>query len=214
MNTDQKEIGRKLSPAEEKRLAHYNELRSVMEADGYTCRELTVGIVKANIFALLLAVPVFAIAFALFILVNRDGNNTGISAGSGIVYLLLLIILVFVHEGLHGITWGIFAPHHMKDIEFGFMKEYLTPYCTCTAPLKKGPYILGAFMPCLVLGIIPCIIAIMTGNISLLILGVIGILTAGGDLMIILMILRYRSKSQDIVWMDHPTQAGCAVFER
>ena len=42
------------------------------------------------------------------------------------------------------------------------------------------------------------------------------ILSAGGDIMIVMKVLAYKSQSssEEILIYDHPTQAGSVVFER
>ena len=37
---------------------------------------------------------------------------------------------------------------------------------------------------------------------------------AAGDLMIFRKIAKYNSKEKDVVYMDHPTDAGGVIFER
>ena len=54
-NQDKKEIERKLSKDEEKRLEEFEKLSIEMEEKGYQMRPLTVSIVKANLFAIALA---------------------------------------------------------------------------------------------------------------------------------------------------------------
>ena len=38
--------------------------------------------------------------------------------------------------------------------------------------------------------------------------------SAAGDILIIWNILRYKSNAKDIVYIDHPTQAGGVIFEK
>ena len=40
------------------------------------------------------------------------------------------------------------------------------------------------------------------------------ILGAAGDILIVIELLRYRSNAAEKLIYDHPTQAGCVVFER
>ena len=58
-----------------------------------------------------------------------------------VLIFLFCLLLIFVHELIHGITWAVFAKKGRKAISFGFIPQYLTPYCTCNEPLKKGEYI-------------------------------------------------------------------------
>ena len=53
MVKDEKEKKRVLTEAEKRRLANYEKLSEEYEARGFRRTELTVGIVKANVFAIL-----------------------------------------------------------------------------------------------------------------------------------------------------------------
>ena len=206
---------RHLSKSELRRLERFNIKKDELLSRGYTCSDLTTSVAKANIFALLLAVPLLAVFLLLFVLYNSeiDYSSDGFFFDV-IIYLFALIILIPVHELIHGITWGILSENGFKDIEFGFIKEYLTPYCTCTSPLKKSVYLMGGLMPLLILGIIPSIICILLNSIFLLGVGLIMICAAGGDILLALMILLFRTEADDVLFYDHPTAIGCVVFER
>ena len=209
-----KEKSRKLSPAEERRFKKFEAISADMEAKGYRKVELTIGIVWANIVVIFLAIPIVVIVMWLFAV-----NNPGVvpvirKSWEFLIFVISILVLIVVHELIHGFTWSFFAENGMKDIELGFMKQYLTPYATCCTPLKKTGYILGAAMPLITLGIIPLIMAIAAGSVLLLNIALIMTLVAGGDVMIIFKLLTYRSKAKEKLIYDHPTQAGCCVFEK
>ncbi len=208
------EKDRKLTAAEEKRMSAYNALSDKLAAEGYRSKELTVGLVKANLFAILLALPVIGICVYLFYRNNQGKVFPRFSLKENIIFILVFLLSIVIHELIHGGTWGIFADNHLKDIDFGFIKEYLTPYCTCKSLLRKIPYLLGTAMPLIILGIIPTVIAILFGSSFLLWYGILMILSAGGDILIILQLLLYKSNFPEKLYLDHPTQAGLVVFER
>ena len=212
-NRDEKEKTRALTPAEQKRLAKFEALSRDMIERGYARVELTVGIVMANVFAIVLLIPLAAIGIYLFVRV-QGGLDWVFTPLSFALFVLSFLALIVVHELLHGLGWAPFAAHGFKDIEFGFMKQYLTPYCTCLVPLTKGQYIFGALLPCVALGVIPMIVAILAGSFPLLFLGIVMTDSAAGDMLIVWKILRYRSEKNEIVYMDHPTQAGGVIFEK
>ena len=213
-NQDEREKSRKLTEAEERRLQAFEARSESMLARGYRRAELTVGIVKANVFAVVLLIPLLIVGFGLFWLKNRGIRAVSFTPLGPVLFLALFVALTVVHELIHGLSWAIFAEHHWKDIEFGFMKQYLTPYCTCCVPLSKGQYIFGALMPLIVLGILPMLAGILMGSFSVLLMGIIMADAAAGDILIVWKILRYRSGAGDIVYMDHPTQAGGVIFEK
>ena len=213
-NGDEREKARELTPAEQRRQQAFEALSESMIAQGYRRVELTVSIVKANVFAIVLLIPLLVVGLGLFFLKNRQGGVGFEKPATMLLFLLVFAALIVVHELIHGLSWAIFAEHHWKDIEFGFMKQYLTPYCACGVPLSKGQYIFGALTPLILLGILPMIAGIAIGSLPLLFLGVIAADAAAGDILIVWKILRYRSASEDVVYIDHPTQAGGVIFEK
>ena len=214
MVDDKNERNRKLTAAEQRRFTAYEAISEELAGKGYHRTELTVGIVKANVFAILLGIPVVIIGFGLFFLINLGKNFTWLSGHQMIIFVIAFFLLIVVHELIHGVTWSMFTEHHFGDVEFGFMKEYLTPYCTCKCPLSKGKYIIGALMPLIILGIIPMAVGIAAGSMLLLLIGIIMVLSAGGDIMIVMNIMKYKSRSEDVLYLDHPTQAGGVIFEK
>ena len=206
------EENRTLTAAEQRRLSRFEALKAKLASQGWRAAELTISIVKANVFAVGLAIPLMGLGFWLFFV--RNGGMGSMPDHFALLFLVVFIALIFVHEGLHGVTWALFSENGFKDIEFGFMKELLTPYCTCAAPLKKGQYILGALMPLIVLGVIPTVLGILCGSLFWTIIGLVMVLSAGGDILIVLKLLLWKSAAAEQRFLDHPTQAGLVVFER
>lgn len=182
-----------------------------MEQQGYARHDLIIGMGKANLFAIVFLIPLCVVGFGLYYLVN---HKLGFSDFNFLVFIISFIVLIVVHELIHGLSWSFFTPHHFKDIEFGIMRPSMTPYCACTAPLKKAPYVFGSVMPLLILGVLPMIIGIVIGNSNLMYIGIVMSDAAAGDIMIIWRLLNYKSNAGEIVYMDHPTEAGGLVFER
>ena len=208
----EKEKQRKLTEREAARLANFEQEAAKLEAQGYQKKEMAMSVVKANVMAFVLSIPFIVVALVLFFLLNKE--FTGITAGKSLIYFVLYLVLVIVHELIHGMTWSFFTPEGWKDIEFGVIVQYLTPYCTCKAPLAKTPYIIGTLMPLIVLGILPTIYAIFSGSLFILLVGIVMIVSAGGDMAIVLEMLKYKTTSQDVKVFDHPTQVGFYLFEK
>ena len=204
---------RKLSKAEEKRKKLYEEKKKELIAQGYEEKDLTISVLKANVMAFVLGLPIIILLLILFIYKNQSGIYT-FSIYGPVVFLVIFAVLVVVHELIHGLFWAIYAKDHLKSIEFGFMVSSFTPYCCCKDMLTKYQYIVGGIMPTVILGIIPAIIAIFTGSVFWFIMGELMILAGGGDLTILLKLLRYKSNKKEILYMDHPYECGLIVFEK
>lgn len=204
---------RALTKAEQTRKERFETVRAQLEAQGYQMHDMTIGLIFANLMALVLGLPLIGLLWLGFILKN-SAASASFGLGSALFILAVFLVLIVVHELIHGATWAVFAPGRWNAVSFGFIAKYLTPYCCCNAPLKKGPYILGALMPTLLLGILPCTAAIFTGSLPLFTIGALMILGGGGDLTIILKLLCFRTSTQDVLYLDHPYQAGLAAFTR
>lgn len=202
---------RVLSEAEQMRSVRFEKTAANMRRQGYTRRNLTVDMATANRFAVLLFIPLAIIGYGMYFAVN---HTLGFSRYRFFVFALLLVVCTVLHELIHGVTWSIFTPHGFRDIEFGFMRTAFAPYCTCTVPLKREHHLLGTVMPLIILGIIPMIVGTIIDDPNILLLGVAMSDSAAGDILIIQRILSYKSNAREAVYMDHPTDAGCVVFER
>ncbi len=217
MNRDRDEQNRPLTPAEQRRMKHFQEISAQMEEQGFQKTELTISLVRASIVILIAAVPVVAAAFFLFGNVHPNAlrhASTTISFGKLASIVIGLILLTVVHELIHGLFWGLFSKHHFRDIEFGVIWKYGAAYCTCKEPLTRRQYILGGIMPLILLGIMPLVYGIAAGAVPGLLIGLVMTLAAGGDVMIILSLLRFRTDAEEVVIYDHPTQGGSVVFTR
>ena len=202
---------RKLSKAELKRQAEFEEVKEQLLSEGYEMKEHTLGIIYANVMALVIALPLMLPFIAAYIItkggyIMEDGDLG--------LFLIFSLIFVILHEAVHGVTWGCFAKNHFKSISFGFMTEMLTPYCNCSEPLKKWQYMLGSLMPLFVVGFVPSVIAVFVGKLWLFLCALVMIMGAGGDIIVTHRMVRYKPEKQEVVYYDHPTKCGFITFER
>ena len=206
---------RKLTPAEQKRKEEFALVCEEMERQGYRKTDLTIGVVKANLLALIVMLPFVALSGAVVLSrVSFLSMAESMSPLDFLLFLLVMLLLTAVHEGIHGFTWGLFAESHWSAIRFGVIWNALTPYCTCAQPMKRGQYILGAAMPTLVLGIGLTAAAALTGIFWVFILALAMIFGGGGDFAIILKMLLHRQRGKEAVYYDHPYECGVVVFEK
>ena len=214
MKRKKSEAPRLLTEREQKRTARVEALLAELERQGYHRKDLVVDIRKAYVGAILWVVPFAVLFIGLYNLLGcrpyaeLDGL-LGLTA-----FILLSFALIFVHEALHGVTFAAFAPHRFRNIEFGVIWKYMTPYCTCLEPLHRFGYFLALLMPFLVLGLLPCVISLFTGSIVCMIIGLLMISGAGGDLTILAKLLSFPTKGKEVLYVDHPTECGSIVMVR
>ncbi len=206
---------RKLTHAEQKRKEQFALVCEEMERQGYRKTDLTIGVVKANLLALIVMLP-FAVLSGAVVLSRVSFLSMAelMSPFDFLLFLLVMLLLTAVHEGIHALTWAMFGKDYWKSIRFGVIWKALTPYCTCAQPMKRWQYILGGAMPTLVLGIGLTVAAALTGIFWVFILAIAMIFSGGGDFTIILKILLHRQRGKEAVYYDHPYECGVIVFEK
>ena len=208
-----KEENRSLGEREKARASSFQKMSEDLRKQGYRQYSLSVGTDRANRFALTMARPVFGLFLVIYMIVNpgslgfRSLSDTLLFAGG-------LILLLILREFIRGLVWSLFAGNGLKDMEFGYLRDTLTPYCTCHVPLKKNGYILGMLMPLIVTGIIPAVTGIVIGSFPLLLIGTVMIIWSAGDILLVFTLLKHKSGSADQLVCDLPLQAGCMLFER
>ena len=204
---------RKLTEKELKRKNNFEKFNSEMQQKGYKMKNIIINTQQAKPLCLLIMLPFMALVFWIYYNVNGF-NLDCLSWGFLVVLLMLVLCLSILHELIHGITWSIFAKNHFHSIDFGFIWSSFSPYCTCSEPLKKWQYLLGTAMPTLVLGGGAAVVSVMTNQLLLFILAEYMILSGGGDFLIILKSMLYRTDKQESVYCDHPYECGFVVFEK
>ncbi len=171
-------------------------------------RDLSVSLQRANSTALYIGIPVVVFQFTLFSELH-NGQNTQ-TTGSSIIFLVIVLAGIVVHELIHGLTWMIFGSKPFSTIKFGIQWKALTPYAHLSEPIEVNAYRLGAIMPGVILGIIPYLLSLILGNGNLLWFSMIHLTAAGGDWLVVWLL---RKVKKGTLMEDHPTQAGCYVYE-
>ena len=141
--------------------------------------------VKANIFAFVImaiAAIVFLVPFFWIWKDKKPMSELLGGFGDWSITLILAIVGIVVHELIHGLTWACYAKSGWKSISFGVWWKMLTPYCHCNEPMRIPCYMISAMMPCIVLGVIPAIVALFIGSLPMLAWGIFFIAAAAGDI--------------------------------
>ncbi|MBO4687514.1 MAG: DUF3267 domain-containing protein [Clostridiales bacterium] len=211
----------KLTEAEIRRAENFKVKEAALLEKGYKRKDLTISIAQANFVGVLLTLPfIAAIAAGYYFYNGGFGIRTLLNENIKLYFIYIAIIMVsfvplaVIHEWIHGTCWRFGAENGKKDIEYGFIKEKLTPYCTCLSPLTKPMYIFGSLMPMTILGIVLGVVSIFVGNIALLAISVVQTMGGAGDILVTSILLRYKTKGKDFILMDHPTAVGLVAFEK
>ena len=213
--------GHKLTEAEKKRQEAFDIKEKELVSQGYVRNDVTISLLKANIFGVLLTLPFVALFTVPYYFWNGGFGIMKILHESSVKYFIGLAIifismipLAVIHELIHGTCWSLGAVNGRKDMEYGFQKETLTPYCYCRSPLSKPFYIFGSLMPMMTLGVLVGIASIFIGNLIVLCIAILQTMGGAGDILVTSMLILYKTKGKDVVLLDHPNECGLVVFEK
>jgi len=176
-------------------------------------KDLSVSMARANLYSVFFAIPAAAILVAVYLIF---WDTAGLIHARFLIYkyfylsIVILIFSILLHELIHGLTWIWFGKKAVHTIYYGFNLKALSPYAHCREPLNIQAYRWGAAVPGLILGIVPALLGIITGNGIIMLFGLLFTVAAGGDA-IILWSLR-KENARELV-LDHPTRAGCIIIE-
>lgn len=169
---------------------------------------------KAYLFAFLLMIPIILVStLPYWFIWGTDclGNLDFKSLKSYfILFITLFIISIAVHELIHGLSWCCFTKNGWKSIKFGIIWNQLMPYCHCNEALTAHQYRIGLLMPTVVLGVIPIIIAWITGSVFLLLYGTVMIVSGAGDLLMYGIMFKVDGSAKV---KDHPKKIGFTIEE-
>ena len=187
-------------------------LKNSMEENEVKGRKVAIDIVKANIFVVIMVVAaiVFLVPFFWIWVGKKPISELLGGFGDWSITFILVIVGIVVHELIHGLTWACYAKSGWKSISFGVIWKLLTPYCHCDEPMHIPGYMMGAMMPCIVLGFIPAIVALFIGSLPMLVWGIFFIAAAAGDIWMTWLLTKENAKS---MVLDHPSEAGFYIID-
>ncbi len=211
---------RNLSLKEQKRKEDFEKITEEMREQGYERREVLISTKKAYTVGILIMIPFVIILVNVFMKMHKCTFSDILDVVlygewlTSIMVIFGLIISVPLNSLVYGLTWAPFTKKKMKAISFGFMPAFLSTYCTCDEPLPKKAMILGTTMPIIVTGIVPSIIACISGSHWVLYVAFFIVLGSGTCLMMLFDLLKEKDNNKEKVYLDHPYEPGFVIFER
>jgi hypothetical protein len=158
-----------------------------------TKKDLSISASRATILSYVFGLPLAGLLVAIYLW--QWGINLNLNNASPQVFLTMFIGIIAtlvigsaVHELIHGLSWSFFAHVPLTAIKFGFQWQSLTPYAHYPKPMDVRAYRLGCSMPLIVLGLLPSLIGIITGNGWSMLFGFLFTLAASGDMLVLWLI--------------------------
>jgi hypothetical protein len=171
-------------------------------------RDLSISMRQAAVRSLALALPIALLQTCLYF--GQVGFR-GLPANASLAWFgFLLLAGIPMHEIIHLLAWSLFTGKSLRTFKLGFQWASLTPYAHSRQPMSIHAYRAGSIAPGLLLGIVPWIGSLFTGNLLLFFYGLAYTAAAGGDFLILWLL---RNVKPDALVEDHPSNAGCYVLE-
>lgn len=151
---------------------------------------------QAQVRGFLFALPFLLLIFGLFrgFLFQRAALLDMQGIGFTVAMVVIIVLSVPLHEGLHGIGWRIFGKAGRGQIAFRL--QGIMPMCSCRAALRPSGYLAGVMMPFLVLGGASLIfLLVYPGTISLL-TAVVNFYMAGADIAIAFFVVKSGAEEE------------------
>ena len=180
-------------------------VETIPELEGYETELRTIGMLKANIVAMLVLVLLGLLGWAAMYAIW--GSFSMGNPWNGMLFILGFWVGVAVHELIHGFTWMWVTHSSFRHLRFGMLRGGV--YCHIDVPMNKRGYVVGALMPLLLLGVVPFLLSFATNSLWLMLFGAIFIGCAMGDVLIVWAI---RKEPPDTLVYDHPSEPGCIVY--
>jgi hypothetical protein len=121
---------------------------------------------------------------------------------------ICILIAVIFHELIHGAVFALYAPHGFNSVTFGVNLKMGALYCHCRDPLKVRHYRRAGIAPMIILGVIPLILALITGVTWIKTFGLLLTIGGFGDLLIYIKLLKL---DPNLVIRDHPEKLGFII---
>ena len=177
-------------------------------------RKLTIESTKANLMGVLFLLPAVLLFGLPFYYLWHDSINfhAEIIMLKANIFTSLLVLLVFmvVHELLHALAYLILTQGDYKNISFGIIWKNMTPYCHYAKPISVLQYRIAVITPGILTGVLPLIYALAIGDFIVFAFGILFLLGAIGDFIILWIIRNERPKT---MLKDHPDEIGCIIMD-
>ena len=176
---------------------------------GMVRTDATLSLAMTSVVSLPLTLAILAVFLVPYVLIWGAPTISG-AAGAALQvwgFVLLFILGIVAHEGLHAVGWAVFGRIPWRHIEFGI--KSLTPYTHCSVPISVMAYRLGAALPGFALGVMPAGIGLLLGSGWLVLWGAVFAAAASGDFIILWLI---RRTPNEALVLDHPDRAGCVIL--
>jgi hypothetical protein len=178
-----------------------------------TDRDATMSVIRANLIAIVWLPVSGGLALGPFVLLwGAERIESALPAATDLRFALpVLAVSVLLHEILHAVGFRLLGQAPREAIRIGFQRRTLTPFASCSTPVRANAYRSAALLPGAVLGLVPVLAGCLAGNATMVLYGWVMLAVAGGDLAAVWAI---RDVPGEVLVLDHPQRVGCRITEK
>lgn len=166
---------------------------------------------RANALSFPLQILAFVLFFYPYLRIHGEMEVSSSANPAAILPLAVVLFLVglLAHEGLHAVGFRLAGRVPWKDIGFGFNRRALIPYTHCRVPVAARAFRVAGLLPAVILGVVPGVMRVAAGNVWLTVWGALFTAAASGDFLALWIIRGVPSSARVL---DHPTEIGCTIL--
>ena len=150
------------------------------------------------VFLNILSLIIFAGVWGLVLFISGDSSYMWDYESSGFI-LIMMIFWLMLHEVLHAIGFSLFSEVDKKNIVFGMALEKGVFYCMCKQKISKKVILTSLLFPFTIIGVVTLIWGMVIHSYYLVMLSILNIAGAVGDLVMTVYFLRAPN---DIIYLD------------
>lgn len=162
--------------------------------------------IKANLLGLGLMVLLVFLSVVLYVVLP---HRVPFSSPEVLYFLVATILLTPLHEGVHALGFLYFGKVSYRNIRFGILWKFLTPYCHCTVPLPADAFRKAIMLPFWVTSLVTMVPFFISPHFWVGALGGFALGACAGDL---LYDAALRKTPGDAWVYDSPDSIGCTVY--
>jgi len=172
----------------------------MFDKDKYIASEIFWTTKKLNAVSLALLLPLYIMGTAIYLLM-RDYANIFATfyKATFILEIMILAVGVFVILAVaviaKSVMLSVFSDGGLDSVKFKIIKETQKPYCSLTEPIKVRQYQFSLAVYILIMGIMPYMIALITGDFIFILASFVCGYFACADTILFLSLFREKGSS-------------------
>lgn len=154
------------------------------------------GVSSAVIITTIVLVVCFFIPYAIITTEDIKEVVTQATIFTLIIYLIMFLFGLFIHELIHAIFFIIFNKEGLESVRFGISKDgCIAPYCELNEDLLAWKFRICTIVPTLVLGVIPVVMSFVEYNFLYLLGGSLFIIAGSADIYLLWITRKITNRS-------------------